>query len=325
MTFNNGRVKCRSLDELSLLGKTKASSNRHASSIDNRCSEVTQFDSIVTRTHVACSGEVSQTTHRYSSTKQTSSIEKLVLGRSVSSPAAAERSDVNNGGIIKDGNRKIKRRDRVKSEWKIKDRHVSFDECVHVLTKCAVIEMPLKNSAWLPGNSRSNGCNVCGMVSTRDDGKLLERTVHFSWEEMLQAAVIDQDLSEVKRICQQRGTCFNKKLSNGLTLLHLASIHGCFRVVQYVLKHCCQVDEKDENGWTALHYAVLHSNVPCALALLRAGADTHVRTGDSDRNVIELASTDEMILLLGRMMHCGNNGGGELSKHKINDHKETYV
>lgn len=208
-----------------------------------------------------------------------------------------------------------------KSEWNAERRHVSFDERVHVLTKCSVITMPLKNSTRITKNLQLSGEGRCGCARSclKKHGELSERkNVSFSLNQMLQTAVLDHDLSEVEHLSQHCGVNFNKKLSNGLTLLHTSTIEGCFRMVQYILKQGGSVDVTDDQGWTPLHYAALHGNVPCALALLRAGADIKLRTKDY-HTAIELASDDEMLLLLGRTI----NGG--LNKGRMNQSKETYV
>lgn len=258
--------------------------------------------------------------------KSSRNIGQFCFTRSASSPAmlnveSGRKLGVRSNNGINDSEIKGERDER-KTGWKTERKHVSFDECVHVLTKCSVIKLPLKNSTRTEANSRANDehCDGCTRSCLRKRGNLtVTKTVSFGLDETLRTAVLQHDLSEVERLCQQWDINFNKKLSNGLTLLHLSSIQGCFRVVQYILKHGGRVDEPDDQGWTALHYAALHGNVPCALALLRGGADINWRTWDY-HTAMELASEDEMILLLGRLMN-----GGLGKADKANQNKETYV
>lgn len=202
--------------------------------------------------------------------------------------------------------------------WKKKGRNVSFDECVHVLTKCAIIEMPLKNSMF--GENMSSTCCKCRNGILKDDevNKDHRKSVKFEREELLRTAILNRDLPEFEEVCQHWEMNFNKKLSNGLALIHLASISGSLRILQVILKFGGKVDEPDNLGWTAFHYAVLHDHVPCALALLQAGADIGARTADY-RTAIELATEDEMLLLLGRAMNRVT------IKASLDENKETYV
>jgi hypothetical protein len=249
--------------------------------------------------------------------KNSRQIERFKFTRSASSPVMVVENPTKNStsnNEIKESNRE----NRMNHEWKKKGRNVSFDEYVHVLTKCSVIEMPLKNS-MLENNESSTCCKCRKGILKHGEGNSVKKTVAFEQEELIRSAILNHDLSEFAEVCQQWEINFNKKLSNGLlTPLHLASIAGSFRIVQFILKHGGQVDEADELRWTPLHYAVLYDHIPCALLLLQAGADIGARTADH-RTPIELASQDEMLLLLGRVMN------GLSLKASLDQNKETYV
>ena len=220
--------------------------------------------------------------------------------------------------------------DKEQDPLQARSRHVSFDECVHVLTKCSVVKMPLKISAGIASGSQGPagedydcGCGQrrAGCLKNRrvEFLEISIKKVAFSCDEMLKAAVLQHDLYEVERLCQQLDVDVNKKLANGLTLLHISSIEGCFRVLRYILNQGGCADAIDDQGWTPLHYAALHGNVPCALALLSAGANIDTQTRDY-QTAIELACDDEMILLLGMIMN-----GAALGEENVTQNKETYV
>ena len=240
-------------------------------------------------------------------------IEKFKFTRSASSPVMVvenlNKKFINHGSVEKDN--------KMSNKWKKKGRNVSFNECVHVLTKSSVIEMPLKNS--MLENAKSQSFCKCRKSTLKCDECVGEKkAVTFEREELIKSIILNQNLSEFTEVCQQWEVSFNKKMSNGLTLLHLASIAGSLRIAQFILKNGGRIDEIDNDGWTALHYAVLHNHIPCALMLLQVGADINARTADHC-TVIELATQDEMLLLLGRVMN------GVAMKTSLDQNKETYV
>ncbi|WFD31491.1 hypothetical protein MSPP1_002528 [Malassezia sp. CBS 17886] len=64
------------------------------------------------------------------------------------------------------------------------------------------------------------------------------------------------------------------------TLLHLAVFLGLRRLVDDLLNRGCPVNARDVNGYTALHFAAMYTDVPIVEALLRSGASLSVRTDD---------------------------------------------
>ena len=249
------------------------------------------------------------------SNKKQRQVERFNFTRSASSPVIVVQSPPKHC-TPSDEVKESRTENGTGCELELKPRHVSFDECVHVLTKCSVIEMPLKNST-MEDNMSTCGCQYRKGILKHEIGTKMKK-VSFERDELLRMAIIDHDLSEFVHVCQQWKANFNTKLSNGLTPLHLVSIEGCFRMVQFILQQGARVDELDEYGWTSLHYSALHGHVPCAMVLLQAGADINARTADQ-RTVIELAAQDEMLLLLGRVMN------GPTIKACLDENKETYV
>ncbi len=243
-------------------------------------------------------------------------IGKFKVIRSASSPIMIAENPTKNDTLDNGIEERDKENER-NHKWKKKGRNVSFDECVHVLTQCSVISVPLKNSI-LENNKTLTCCKCRKGILKQGEGNSVKKTVTFEREEILRSAILNHDLSEFSEVCQQWEVNINKKLSFGLTPLHLASIAGSFRIVQFILKHGGSVDETDELGWTPLHYAVSYGHIPCALVLLQAGADISARTADQ-WTTIELTTQDEMLLLLGRIMN------GMPIKSSSDQNKETYV
>lgn len=267
--------------------------------------------------------------------KRSRRIGRFRFARSLSSPAMILRGGKERvparKAMDKEGiKEEVERLENVEDTLQVRPKHVSFDESVHVLTMFSVVKMPLRRiSARIASGSQGpagedwtncgRGQRRAGCLKNRVEfSQITTKKVAFSGDEMLKAAILEHDFPEVERLCQQCDARVNKKLSNGLTLLHISSIEGCFRILQYILNQGGSADAMDDRGWTPLHYAALHGNVPCALALLSAGANIDSMTRDY-QTAIELAGDDGMILLLGMIMN------GALGDEKVSQNKETYV
>ena len=170
--------------------------------------------------------------------------EKPKVTRSASHPAIVVKNSTQTV-ILNNENKETQRENGMHHKWRRKGRNVSFDECVHVLTQCSVIEIPLKNS--ILENNKSPTCCKCrkGILKHGGGEAGVNKTVSFEQEEILKSAILDHNLSEFSKLCQQWEVNFNKKTSEGLTPLHLASIAGGLRIVQFILANGGKVDERD--------------------------------------------------------------------------------
>jgi len=64
--------------------------------------------------------------------------------------------------------------------------------------------------------------------------------------------------------------------SSGQTLLHLAAFLGFTSLSTFLVRHGADVDARDRNGFTPLHFAVLSRSATCAKILVDAGADLEI-------------------------------------------------
>lgn len=64
--------------------------------------------------------------------------------------------------------------------------------------------------------------------------------------------------------------------SSGQTLLHLAAFLGFSSLVGFLVSHDMDLDARDKNGYTALHFSVLSGCEQCIRTLLQAGADREI-------------------------------------------------
>lgn len=74
-------------------------------------------------------------------------------------------------------------------------------------------------------------------------------------------------------------TAVSHSTLNGQTLLHLASFLGFAELTKFLIAHDIDVDARDRNGYTALHFAVLSLSKPCLQLLVAAGADLEIVDG----------------------------------------------
>jgi hypothetical protein len=63
---------------------------------------------------------------------------------------------------------------------------------------------------------------------------------------------------------------------SGQTLLHLAAFLGFSTLVSFLIEHNVDLDVRDRNGYTALHFAVLERSKKCTELLVKAGADMEI-------------------------------------------------
>ncbi|KAF5389401.1 hypothetical protein D9757_004262 [Collybiopsis confluens] len=64
--------------------------------------------------------------------------------------------------------------------------------------------------------------------------------------------------------------------SSGQSLLHLATFLGYGTIVDFLIQHGIDLDMRDRNGFTALHFAAITGSKDCVVRLLRAGADHEI-------------------------------------------------
>jgi hypothetical protein len=75
-----------------------------------------------------------------------------------------------------------------------------------------------------------------------------------------------------------RGKALSLQNATGQTLLHLSALLGFHRLLARILSMSTEIDldARDANGFTALHFAALSGRLACARLLLEAGADVEV-------------------------------------------------
>ncbi|TFK44341.1 hypothetical protein BDQ12DRAFT_593514 [Crucibulum laeve] len=135
-------------------------------------------------------------------------------------------------------------------------------------------------------DSQSQGGNQTGMMqlasslATRDIRPLLlRRTVEGeNFEDIIVnfLALLDTPLdgnapNEISTV-----DAISHASSSGQTLLHLGAFLGFASLVKFLVQHGADLDARDRNGYTPLHFATLSKSIACAQILLEGGADREI-------------------------------------------------
>jgi len=102
-------------------------------------------------------------------------------------------------------------------------------------------------------------------------------------------AIHEGNLERAKELINSFGLSYIQKWSDGYALLRQAMISKNTAITKLLLKHGCEVNTRDKDGSTILHYAVLDvGNEEFVATLLKYGADVNI-TNKSDRTAFDVA------------------------------------
>ncbi|KAG6920260.1 hypothetical protein DXG01_005029 [Tephrocybe rancida] len=135
------------------------------------------------------------------------------------------------------------------------------------------------NSDSQHGNN-SNMMQLASSISTRDLRPLLLSRAGDSenFESVLIdfLKVLDTPLDHRAPSSISTPKAISHATSSGQTLLHLSAFLGFSSLLSFLVKHGIDVDVRDRNGYTALHFAVFSKSEACVRILLDAGADREI-------------------------------------------------
>ena len=95
--------------------------------------------------------------------------------------------------------------------------------------------------------------------------------------------------TSVKRLLSIRNINVNVKDVNGSTPLHYAASNGHIEIIRLLLQNGAEVNAKDDSGWTPLHDAAYHGHVDILHLLVENGADLEVQDNDGWRALHDAA------------------------------------
>ncbi|XP_051782257.1 unconventional myosin-XVI isoform X2 [Erpetoichthys calabaricus] len=129
--------------------------------------------------------------------------------------------------------------------------------------------------------------------------------VHFGPSEMIQDAIINHNDKEVLRLLKD-GADPSTLTSTGGTLLHLCARHDNAFAAEILIERGLNMNQQDEDLWTALHVACACDNADIVLLLLLAGANVLLQ--DINGNIpldYAVEGTESCYILL---RHLEDNG-----------------
>jgi ankyrin repeat protein len=110
--------------------------------------------------------------------------------------------------------------------------------------------------------------------------------------------------AECLRILLAAGAPINISLIENVTPLHLAAGLGKIDTVNILLEADAFVDQvTDEDGYTALHYAIKEEKIECVDALLAAHADVNIKTNNSENPLSLAVHTNNLQIVLSLLRH----------------------
>ena len=126
-----------------------------------------------------------------------------------------------------------------------------------------------------------------------------KRTVRFSLNVVLEQAVSEGNVEELKRLVEEHGReVVNMEDSLGRPLAVRAVLEEQFKVLQFFIESKANLALADDSGWTPLHYAAAYNDVKIATVLISADASLTTCKTYRGSKPVDVADSPEMISLL---------------------------
>ena len=101
--------------------------------------------------------------------------------------------------------------------------------------------------------------------------------------------IVNEDINKIKNILSNKCQIWNfrNKENNNSTVLHISVYHKLFEITKLLIEYCKEnnkeglkkfINEKDDQGVTAIHFASFKGNVKIIKLLIENGADIFIKT-----------------------------------------------
>ena len=123
-----------------------------------------------------------------------------------------------------------------------------------------------------------------------------KKVVHFPSSVLMQQAVTDGDLQEIKQLIGERGVAaVNEREPSGLPPVMRAVFEGQLQSLRLLVEAGADLSARDQEGWNALHVASIMDDCKAAELVLKASKEdlTRVYSVEGERP-IDLAESPEM-------------------------------
>ena len=130
--------------------------------------------------------------------------------------------------------------------------------------------------------------------------KKLRKSVKFPTAVLLQQAIIDGDVQEVKQILSERGSCVaSEKEPSGVTPAIRCVFESRLDALRLLVEAGADLSATDDEGWTPLHVAASLDDTEAGRYILSQGKQSLVFGCNADgERAIDLAESPEMARLL---------------------------
>ena len=157
-----------------------------------------------------------------------------------------------------------------------------------------------RSSISLPVTACAQYIGRLTLPSDRKRKQQQKKSVKFPSPVLMQLAIMDGDVQEVKQILEERGSCVaNAREPNGLSPAMRCVFESQLDALRVLVEAGADLTAQDGEGWTVLHVASSVDDLDAARFVLNQSKRclTHVRNTDGERP-IDLAESPEMARLL---------------------------
>ena len=109
----------------------------------------------------------------------------------------------------------------------------------------------------------------------------------------------DEDVKNVVEFLLNKGAEVNARNDDGATALHWACYKGYLESARLLLDHGAALEAKDEDNETPLHWASCNNKLDVVKELVQQGADIFAKSED-DKTPLDLANRQVAEYLLGQ-------------------------